>query len=226
MAIEKFIPTTTEISAADEFKEWMEQNATDYFDSFTIDEVEGSSKKVNCKIDDENVIALGFFTGTGTIIPGISVWLKNGVNMSDAGAPAKKYVTSAYKTSKGLLIINNIKEFIAISKTNDDTMAFAFFRASNTNNGIPQGYVYIGEYEQSQTFRNITPLDHIETFNNIQYILATRAGKTVMTPICFDSGNYTENLFQMRFSEYQGVECQFDLDGTKYVTNGIFALKE
>lgn len=53
------------------------------------------------------------------------------------------------------------------------------------------------------------------------------AGATALTSACTDAGTYSENLFFVPFTQFAGQSgITIDVSGTKYVYNGVFALKE
>ena len=52
------------------------------------------------------------------------------------------------------------------------------------------------------------------------------ATKTMMIPMVLSSGYVCQNIFRQVYSENPGTEGVFTLGGTRFVTNGYFALKD
>lgn len=67
-----------------------------------------------------------------------------------------------------------------------------------------------------------------ETSTSYKYLdeICRESTKTMLIPLILDSGYVTQNVLRQVYSENPGTEGVFTLGGTRFVTNGYFALKD
>ena len=213
MAIESYTMVNDGTAGISELKTWMEANATDYFDSFVA-----TDNVLECKIGNDAVVTVRNYATLNTKLFGIT--LANGSIIESANGSAWN-VKQLYKTSSGIIMIGTYdtgaRQSVVITKTNDGNLAFFALLATS---GTTQFKTVIMEY--NGTYKEIA----IGSIDAVKNATCTPAGKTALVPVCLPSGAYTPDAYRMAFSEYSGFPCQFEADGTKYATDGYFALKE
>ena len=229
MAIEKTL--FTGLNAQDNYAEvsaWLAENAADYFD--TID-IPSGAQKVSCKVGDVTALELDWGTDYDTQ-RSFQVNAKNGANISSGYL----YVHNVccwrygYKTDNGIVICNgqtdNFQASIFISKNNNGDLIFAVLKPDSPNYTNPSNWAEV---------LDLNSLGSVKSDNSSQADPLTRhringiipASMTALAPIVSDVETYCDKIMITPFSQYSNF-CWgiIDVDGTKYVYNGVFALKE
>lgn len=229
MAIEKTL--FTGLNAQDNYAEvsaWLVKNAADYFD--TID-VPSGAQEVSCKVGD--VTALKFDWGTEfNTQRSFQVNAKNGANINSG----YYYVHDrccwryGYKTDSGIVICNNLtnahQASIIISKNNNGDLIFAVLRPSSPNVGAPSNWAEIIDFNSLASVKSDeSSQSDPAARHRINGIIP--ASMTALAPIVSDVETYCDKIMITPFSQYSNM-CWgiINVDGTKYVYNGFFALKE
>ena len=220
MAIETTYFTATDHDANwEEVRAWLAANATEYFD--TIDGTTWSNEVI-CKNDGKEVLKLNFTSSGGTSL--FAVYLKNGVSIGSSYWDKSRKFVKAYKTDNGICLWASNTDNIMIAKTAEGANIVAV--VTNAISGALRWY--IGDATSSAAFvASSTQGSSPWANSNIITMGVNSAGKTSLVPAVTDSGTYSENLFFVPFTQFfsQG-NMIIDIDGTKYVYNGVFALKE
>lgn len=214
MAIETaYFTGTTGAANYAEVLAWLQVNATDYFDEIT-----GAENVITCTIGGANALVLDF-TGSGATKE-LCVYLKNRVKIDVMQYwDSSRRLTKAQKLDNGIFIYANKANNIFITKTNDDNVMFAFL---NSNNDVCW---CIADFEKSSAFTSSSTLPQSYIFDEDWGIFS--AGKTALAPAVTDAGTYSDSLFFVPFTQFIGQSgITIDVDGTKYIYNGVFALKE
>lgn len=159
--------------------------------------------------------------------------------------------SSAYKTSKGLMIIFKVIDRPAywysfcIAKNTLGRLSAAVrgITSNPVTSGSGASYsdnnsepFFIGDSKQGGV-QNIIPMDTQDSTTGTNYSLFTlqrpitntfskRAGRTVLVPLMSKSDVYSPYIFLRFFSETPGSIGVMECDGVQYVTDGLFALKE
>lgn len=219
MAIETtYFTGTTAAANYAEVLAWLQVNATDYFDNITADD---GGEKIYCKIGD--VTALTIDTNTRNYI--FFATLKNGTNdYRYVGWETNHRFTRAVKTSCGILLYATNYENIFITKNTDGGVMFAGYHS--TGNGTYGAT--IGDFENDSAFKDMGG-NNVTGFaaSELKNVGVRSAGRTALVPAVTDAGTYSDNLFFVPFTQFAGQSgITIDVDGTKYIYNGVFALKE
>lgn len=219
MAIETtyFTGTTAEANYA-EVLAWLQANATDYFDNITADE---GGEKIYCKIGD--VTALTIDTNARNYI--FFATLKNGaVDYRYQAWGTNHRFTRAVKTSCGILLyVNNIDNIFITKNTDGGVMLAGYHSTGNNTYGAT-----IGDFANDSVFKDMGGGSGASFgVNQLKNVGVQSAGRTALVPAVTDAGTYSDNLFFVPFTQFIGQSgITIDVDGTKYVYNGVFALKE
>ena len=224
MAIETtyFTGTTAETNYA-EVLAWLTANAADYFDEIT-----GSENVITCKIGDVNALTLNFTEATNARFATIT--LKNGISINtvykwgdNSGKETVVRLNRGIKTDNGISLFGTQYLNFFVAKTSDNNTIFAYFGELNSTSDW--GW-YIGEIEKSANFIKSRSISSSGWGNYTTYGVYS-AGKTALVPAITDVGTYNDNLFFVPFTQFAGQSgITINVDGTKYVYNGVFALKE
>ena len=219
MAIETtYFTGTTADSNKNEVRVWLNTNATDYFSEISTP---AESSAIQCKID--GVTALTIDTNTNNYI--FFATLKNGMNDYRFTKWKTDYrFTRAVKTSCGILLYVNNMDNIFITKNTDGGVIFAGYHSTgNSTYGAT-----IGDFANDSAFKDMGGSNGTGfTANQLKDVGVRSAGRTALVPAVTDAGTYSDNLFFVPFTQFIGQSgITIDVDGTKYVYNGVFALKE
>ena len=219
MAIETtYFTGTTADSNRNEVRAWLNTNATDYFSQISTP---AGSTAIQCKIG--GVTALTIDTNTNNYI--FFATLKNGMNdyrFTKWGTDHR--FTRAVKTSCGILLYVNNIDNIFITKNTDGGVIFAGYHSTgNSTYGAT-----IGDFANDSAFKGMGGSNGTGfTANQLKDVGVRSAGRTALVPAGTDAGTYSDNLFFVPFTQFIGQSgITIDVDGTKYVYNGVFALKE
>ena len=206
MAIVK--TTITGTSWATQFAdvlEWLQTNATDYFDEITGD---SSTNTITMTYENASVVIAS---------NSITVTLDNGTSDNKT---IRLPITTMYKTDSGVYICNAQTPDslqLWITKTNAGNTCVLYFWKSSSSS---QGYQWA----------DLKASASLSSFGNSQsQVLSSQthsASLTALTPFVFTGGVYSDNLFLQTFNEYYGISGIFSINNTQYVSNGYIALKD
>ena len=229
MAIETtYFTGTTAAANYAEVSAWLTVNAVDYFD--TID-VPSGGQEVNCKVGDVTALKLDWGTDYDAQ-RSFQVTAKNGANINSG----YRYVHNkccwryGYKTDSGIVISNgktdNYQASIFISKNNNGELIFAVLKPDSPNSTNPSNWAEIIDFNSLASVKsNESSQADPATRHRINGVIPT--SMTALVPIVSDVETYCDKIMITPFSQYNNM-CWgvIDVSGTKYVYNGVFALKE
>lgn len=215
MAIEKtYFTGTTGATNCVEVLSWLQSNATDYFD-----EISGTddNTKIYCKIGSVNALTFDF--GTERIF---TITLNNGnTYQSYTTWSSNDRWRSASKTDNGIFLYSQAIDNLFISKTTNNNIFSAFVMKSGASNHVWRLVDFTASPNSilSDNISNATLSDLASG------VYATP--RTALVPVISSGDTYCNSLFFVPFTQYiTQSDIIIDIDGTKYVYNGIFALKE
>ena len=219
MAIETtyFTGTTAEANEAEVYA-WLTANAMDYFDEITDE-----NHEIICKKDGVNSL---FFNCSGGSTHHTAVMSKNGVVIWSYYAldiTNEYYWNRAIKTDSGLVFVtkNNLAT-VFVSKTTNGDLFYVYCGSYKTGSNCVTA---IADFEKSSNFNILEPTNGYLTDPKRYGVL--QSAKTALVPALSDVGTYSENLFFVPYTQFSGPSIMtIEIDGTKYVYNGFFALKE
>lgn len=230
MAIETtYFTGTTAAANYAEVSAWLTANAADYFD--TID-VPSGGQEVNCKVGDVTALKLDWGAEFSTqrafkITANNGVVIDNGYFFNFDRCVWRRGV----KTGNGIMLCNgstnSFQTSLSISRNSEGGIIFAVVSPDNTNvnNSVNRGRIIDFEKSLNVTTTHEASGDSAAQRHGGMGIIS--AGRTALVPIVSDAGTYCDNVFFTPFSQYSNF-CwgTIDVSGTKYVYNGVFALKE
>lgn len=230
MAIETtYFTGTTAAANYAEVSAWLTANAAEYFD--TID-VPSGGQQVSCKVGDVTALKLDWGAEFSTqrafkITANNGVVIDNGYFFNFDRCVWRRGV----KTSNGIMLCNgstdSYQTSLLVSRNSEGGIIFAVVSPDNTNinNSVSRGRLL--DFEKSLKVSLTTGSSNSNPGERHNGIGIISAGRTALVPAVTDAGTYSDNLFFVPFTQFIGQSgITIDVDGTKYVYNGVFALKE
>ena len=230
MAIETtYFTGTTAAANYAEVSAWLTANAAEYFD--TID-VPSGAQEVNCKFGDVTALKLDWSAEFGTqrafkITANNGVVIDNGFYFNFDRCVWRRGV----KTGNGIMLCNgstnSFQTSLSISRNSEGGIIFAVVSPDNTNvnNSVNRGRII--DFEKSLNVTTTHEASGDSAAQRHAGMGSISAGRTALVPIVSDAGTYSDNVFYVPFSQFiDSCFCKIEVDGTKYVYNGVFALKE
>ena len=218
MAISKTYFTGSTASAHyAEVLAWMQENAADYFDEIT-----GDGTCISCNIASITALKLGFANQSEKLF---TVTAENGKSVQEyTTLDFTNYrFTSAQKTDGGIFLFLSEVSNIFVTKTNLGSVFFAGVRKASSSNGK----IFMCDFSNSAAIAESSTFSYSNFSSSPTSYGIYPTSKTAITNVVSNGGTHCENLFYVPFSQYSGQsDVVIDIDGTKYVYNGIFALKE
>lgn len=200
-------------------KNWLAENATDYFDEVTTLAASGCYS-VKCT---KGTASLEFATYNGAFrdaysnYTGLKVITSSGGTSSETSTPydsqAFNCVEYALKSDAGIMLYMSTNRAIFITKSNSGTTSvYAKWMKGSTNETV------VWKYADLINSSTIGTAD-ISAKVTLEQL-------TALVPFLFPDGVYSTNLFTQVYSQYKGTTAIVDIDGTKYATDGYVALSE
>lgn len=215
------------IANANEVANWLTENASEYFDSVTVDTATNSSVSssyplVVCKIGETAELAFcasnpkASTNGNASNLTTLRITTGNGYQLKTIGIYSNDeypftYTKYAIKTSGGIMLCMSKYFAIFITKTTAGTTA------------VYTKWFYYGSSGMVHSFRTVDLINSRYADTNI-YNKVSSSDNTSIAPICFPSSTYSPSLFFTPYSQYTSVTGILDIDGTKYVYDGYVAL--
>ena len=208
---------------------WLTANASELFDEI---EHPSGSIEINCKID--SVVALKLDWGAEfSTQRAFKITAKNGASIDNGYFfnLDRCVWRRGVKTSNGIMLCNgstdSYQTSLLVSRNSEGGIVFAVVSPDNTNvnNSVSRGRLL--DFEKSLKVSLMTGSSNSNPGERHNGIGIIPAGRTALVPIVSDAGTYCDNVFYVPFSQFtDSCFCKIEVDGTKYVYNGVFALKE
>lgn len=216
MAIEKtYFQTDTYENNLTALKNWLDQNATEYFDSITFDTYDG----IRCYngtsyVRIRNVYSTPVFE------------INNGTTYQTCGRDYVYFYWAA-KTSKGICIWADSRDHVFISKTKSGK-TFAYIMGYS-NNADPYKDIVYAETTDTQIHKiggfsgDGNALRHWYSAHRSE----SPIGKTSFAPLISYNGEVADGIYMTPQSELEGVSGTIiDENDVKYIYDGYVALIE
>lgn len=203
-----FVNTTVAADNAAEVYAWLQENATEYFDSFAISE---DGLTVSCFIGELEAVTFAF---NSSEMFQFIVTLPNGTTSKHSATNSDKFITKAVKTSNGIVFqLEDYIPFMIITKSANGETATVH---NNTYNISTTNKIYAAIPTKDSAFASFS----------VYYDIAVNDYTSITNVVCPSGAGYLPNLYRMVFSQYRGTEGIISLNGKKYYTNGYLALAE
>lgn len=223
MAIVKTIFVNTTLSGQKtELLEYLQANASDYFDEIAAD----ASGNISCKVGNTIALLIGMDGTTKR-----RVILSSGNYIETAGTGA---ITAPFKygkkTANGLLLRTDVIElngtnvgamYIFICKNeNGDTCIFGDFKTGMSSGGSTT--YFTADIKNDSTILKLIDGDSTSARSS----LSKSATVTALTPLIFSNGHYAPKAFFGTFNQYALTECDLNINGKSYVSDGVSLLAD
>ena len=223
MAIVKtiFVGTTLATQKA-ELLEYLQTNAADYFDEITAD----ANGNISCKVGNTVALMIGMDGTTKR-----RVILSSG-NYIETAATDAISVPFSYgkKTANGLLLRSNNVElngtgvgamYIFVCKNeNGDTCIFGDLKTGMSSGGSTT--YFTADIKNDSTILKLIDGDSTSARSS----LSKSATVTALTPLIFSNGHYAPKAFFGTFNQYALTECDLNINGKSYISDGVSLLAD
>lgn len=210
----------TQANNMSQIANWLNENAVpEYFDEVTFDD-----STITCSMGDTAYYKINFYNNV------ITHFIKGKGTPSETSFTAYQmndlHFDYAVKTSGGIMLhtTHNSCEMV-ITKTDSDGVAFIF-----TDRAVFKTYYYSGgNYYPQIRMLSVEKSSAYSQFptTSQQNHGEMKTAKTVPAPIVIGmTGDYCPNCFHLPSNQPLGEECEFQLNGVNYYSNGYIALKE
>lgn len=223
MAIVKTIFVgTTLATQKEELLEYLQTNAADYFDEITAD----ADGNISCKVGNTVALMIGM---DGTTKRRVILSSGNYIETAGAGAISAPF-SYGKKTANGLLLRTYAIElngtgvgamFLFICKNeNGDTCIFGDFK-TGVSSGSSTTY-FTADIKNDSTILKLIDGDNTSARSS----LSKSATVTALTPLIFSNGHYAPKAFFGTFNQYALTECDLNINGKSYVSDGVSLLAD
>ncbi len=227
MSIIKTVFTGSTLAAQQsELLNYLETNATDYFDEISAD----SSGNISCYVGETVALLIGMDGTTArrvTLTNGTYVEL---TSVTTASNPRSALFKCGKKTANGILLVaasSMIGSYNAGSTTifitrneNNETCILGYFQETN-NQSSTATYFFADIKNDNSIFKPLTNT----TYSNLSQ-LSRSAPMTALTPVIFNGGHYAPKAFVTTFNQFALTEADLSINGKSYTTDGVIALED
>ena len=235
MAIVKTMFTGRTLAAqAPELLAYLQANASGFFDEITAD----SDGNITCYVGDTPALIIGM-DGTTTR----RVTLKNGnyielTSVTTANNPRSTLFSYAKRTNSGgntattsgLLLVTapakvstqNVGPTTIFITKNDtgDTCIYGYMQTTNSSSSTAT--YFCADIDNDTTI--FTPLTNTTYENRAQ--LSRSAAVTSLTPVIFNGGHHAPKGYIAIFNQYALTECDLNIGGRSYISDGVGVLSD
>lgn len=190
---------------------WLQENAVPRF----FDRVEADGTTVNCYVGDTVLLQISIATNKSQYTIKTAAGSTSTVNNTMTGG----YVNYGHKTACGLALAIGIEatsSYIGLFITKD----------SAGNTVIVKGSSAIGNFSSSVQAISAPDVKSLP----VSFTQATGAAATILAPFlcgCAEGEcRHTPDAFYMPVVQYSGISGAIVIDGVRYLTNSVWALRD
>lgn len=230
MAIEKTYFTDYDLTSV---HEWFTANATEYFDSFQLN---NNGYELVCKIGELEAMKIEQLSANGSFVTKVTFTGESGVsksiNLSSYWTNNTSYIRRITKTSKGISIAlyvteqgdgsGNRPDSIFITKDNKGNVAFVYENMLMSHPvSTKSSYLYVYGIKSYSAYL-VSKVTYYQSFGFV------KTDYIQLVPIGIPDQNvcYLPDCCISYYSNVLGQECTITQDGEKYFYNGFVALRE
>ena len=221
MAIEKTMFTgQTLAEQATELLTYLQENAADYFDTIEAD----ASGNISCYVGDTVALLIGM---DGTTERKVTLANNNAIQCYDGSyaSPNAALWQYAKKAANGVLLVSaalrsgygKIIFFITKNENGDTCITGAV--TNGDRSGSPLTYFFADIKNDTTIF---TPVSNAADFSTLSRSMTT----TSLTPVVFNGGHYAPKLFIATFNQFALTECDVNINGKSYASDGVCVLSD
>ena len=221
MAIVKTTFTGQTLAAqASELLAYLQENAADYFDTIEAD----ASGNISCYVGETVALLIGMDGTTArkvTLANGNAVQCVNGSYTS----PNAALWLYAKKPANGVLLVSaaltgnygKVVFFITKNENGDTCIAGAVTDGDRSSN--PRTYFFADIKNDTTIFK---PVSNVADFTTLSRSMTA----TALTPAVFNGGHNAPKLYIATFNQFALTECDVNINGKSYVSDGVCMLSD
>lgn len=221
MAIVKTTFTGQTLAAqASELLTYLQANADSYFDTIESD----ASGNITCYVGETAALVIGM---DGTTARKVTLANDNAIQCYDGSyaSPNAALWLYAKKTTNGVLLVSaaltsgygKIIFFITKNENGDTCVSGAV--TNGARSGSPLTYFFADIKNDTTIF---TPLLNVADFSTLSRSMTT----TSLTPAVFNGGHYAPKLYIATFNQFALTECDINISGKSYASDGVCMLSD
>lgn len=224
MAIVKTMFTGQTLAAqAAELLTYLQANAADYFDTIEAD----ASGNITCYVGETAALVIGM---DGTTARKVTLANDNAVQCvsgtyTNPNAAMWQY---AKKTANGVLLVSaalassptnygKVIFFITKNENGDTCIAGAVTDGDRSSN--PRTYFFADIKNDTTIFK---PVSNVADFSTLSRSMTS----TSLTPAIFNGGHHAPKLFIATFNQFALTECDININGKSYASDGVCVLSD
>ena len=220
MAIVKttFIGQTLAAQAS-ELLAYLQENAADYFDTIEAD----ANGNISCYVGETVALLIGMDGTTArkvTLANGNAVQSVNG-SYASPNAALWQY---AKKAANGVLLVSASmgeygKVVFFITKNENGETCITGAMTNGDRSGSPLTYFFADIKNDTTIF---TPIVNVADFSTLSRSMTA----TSLTPVVFNGGHNAPKLFIATFNQFALTECDVNINGKSYASDGVCVLSD
>lgn len=221
MAIEKTMFTGQTLAAqAPELLTYLQENAADYFDTIEAD----ASGNITCYVGETAALVIGM---DGTTARKVTLANGNAVQNSSGSYtnPNAALWLYAKKAANGVLLVSaaltgsygKVIYFITKNENGETCIAGAVTDGDRSSN--PRTYFFADIKNDTTIFK---PVSNVADFSTLSRSMTS----TSLTPAIFNGGHHAPKLFIATFNQFALTECDININGKSYASDGVCVLSD
>lgn len=211
----------TLVAQRPELLAYLQENAADYFDAIEAD----SSGNISCYVGETVALLIGMDGGTTarkvTLANNNAIQAYSG-SYANPNAALWQY---AKKTANGVLLVSVSlgslygKVIFFITKNENGETCIMGAVTHGDRNSNPRSYFFADIKNDTTIF---TPLLNVADFSTLSRSMTT----TSLTPVVFNGGHYAPKLYIATFNQFALTECDINISGKSYASDGVCMLSD
>ena len=220
MAIVKTTFTGQTLAAqASELLGYLQNNAADYFDTIEAD----ASGNISCYVGETVALLIGMDATTArkvTLANNNAIQAYSG-SYANPNAALWQY---AKKTANGVLLVSTsmgaygkVVFFITKNENGETCIMGSVTHGDRSSN--PRSYFFADIKNDTTIF---TPVSYAADFSTLSHSMTT----TSLTPVVFNGGHYAPKAYIATFNQFALTECDVNINGKSYASDGVCVLSD
>lgn len=220
MAIVKttFIGQTLAAQAS-ELLAYLQENAADYFDTIEAD----ASGNISCYVGGTVALLIGM---DGTTARKVTLANSNAIQCYNGSyvSPNAALWQYAKKAANGVLLVSASmgeygKVVFFITKNENGETCITGAMTNGDRSGSPLTYFFADIKNDTTIF---TPIVNVADFSTLSRSMTA----TSLTPVVFNGGHNAPKLFIATFNQFALTECDVNINGKSYASDGVCMLSD
>lgn len=203
---------------------YLQENAADYFDTIEAD----ANGNIKCYVVETVALLIGM-DGTTTR----QVTLANGQNIhtsnGDTSTMHAALFRYAKKTANGVLLATASGKILGA----DVGYTFLFITKNELGDTCILGTLAAGNYQTPCYYFGADIKNDATIYNYISNVswanraqLSRSSPTTALTPAIFSGGHYAPKAYIATFNQYALTECDININGKSYASDGVMVLED